>query len=183
MEWKNYEEKFDEKIASAIEWLANEFTKLRTGRVTATVLEHVKVESYGELVPLQNVANISAPEARTLIVKPYDMSTIKDIAAGINQANIGVNPQVDADKIRLNFPPLTEDMRKDLVKKAKVLAEDTKVKIRKVRQDIQDMYKKDAELTDDQKKSYATNLDNVTKKYNTKIDEMLEVKTKDIMVI
>ncbi len=111
------------------------------------------------------------------------MSTIKDIAAGINQANIGVNPQVDADKIRLNFPPLTEDMRKDLVKKAKVLVEDTKVKIRKVRQDIQDMYKKDAELTDDQKKSYATNLDNVTKKYNAKVEEMLDKKTKDIMVI
>lgn len=183
MEWKNYEEKFNEKVQVAFDWLESEFSKIRTGRVSATVLEHVRVNSYGEMVSIQNVANVSVPEARTLIIKPYDISTIKDIAAGINQANIGVNPQVDADKIRLNFPPLTEDMRKDLVKKAKVLAEDTKVKIRKVRQDIQDMYKKDNELTEDQKKSYATNLDNVTKKYNSKVETLLEEKSKDILVI
>ncbi len=183
MEWKLYEEKFEEKANSAFEWLENEFSKIRTGRVSPSVLEHVKVESYGDLVPLQSVANISVPEARVLIVKPYDVSTIKEIAAGINQANIGVNPQVDADKIRISFPALTEDMRKDLIKKSKMLAEDAKVKIRKIRQDIQDLYKKDIELTDDQKKSYATNLDNFTKKMNAKIEEMLEKKSKDILVI
>lgn len=183
MEWRLYEEKFDEKAKVAIQWMESEFSKIRTGRVSPSILEHVKVESYGELVPLQNVANISVPEARVLIVKPYDASTIKDVAAGINQANLGVNPQVDADKIRITFPPLTEDMRRDLVKKSKVIAEDTKVKIRKIRQEIQDLYKKDAELTDDQKKSYATNLDNFTKKLNSQIDELLDKKSKDILVI
>lgn len=183
MEWKNYEDKFDEKSKNTFEWLENEFSKIRTGRVLPNVLDHVKVESYGELVPLQSVANISVPEARVLIVKPYDVSTIKDIATGINQANIGVNPQVDADKIRITFPALTEDMRKDLIKKSKVLAEEAKVRIRKIRQEIQELYKKDSELTEDQKKSYATNLDNFTKKMNTKIDDMYEKKSKDILVI
>lgn len=183
MELKVYQEKFEEKSKTVFLWLENEYFKIRTGRVSGNALDEIKVDSYGTLVPINNVANISVPEPRVLIIKPYDMSTIKDIATAINNANLGVNPQVDADKIRIAFPALTEDARKELIKKAKIIAEDAKIKIRKIRQEIQDTFKKDDDLTDDDKKSFNIHIDEYTKKANSQIEVILEQKSKDILVI
>ncbi len=180
MEWKQYEEQFVEKAKPVFDWLQDEFGKLRSGRITPAVLDHIKVEAYGELQPIKNIANVSCPEPRVIIIKAYDPSLYKDIAAAINASDMGVNPQIDADKIRIGFPALTEDIRKDVAKKAKSIAEDAKVRIRRVRQDIQDHYRKD-ELSDDDKKYYNTELDRVTKQHNEKIEKMLEDKTKEVM--
>ncbi len=180
MEWKLYEQQFLDKSKPVFDWLQDEFSKLRSGRVTPAVLDHIKVDAYGELQPLINIANVSCPEPRVIIIKAYDPSLYKDIAAAINASDMGVNPQIDADKIRISFPALTEDIRKDTAKKAKAIAEDAKVRIRRVRQDIQDQYRKE-ELSDDDKKYYNTELDKVTKQQNEKVEKLLEEKTKEIM--
>ncbi len=180
MEWKLYEEQFIEKSKHVFDWLQDEFGKLRSGRVTPAVLDHIRVDAYGEAQPIKNIANISCPEPRVIIIKAYDPQLYKDIAAAINASDMGINPQIDADKIRISFPALTEDIRKDTAKKAKAIAEDAKVRIRRIRQDIQDKYKKD-ELSDDDKKYYNTELDKVTKQQNEKIEKMLDEKTKEVM--
>ncbi|MGL4952076.1 MAG: ribosome recycling factor [Mycoplasma sp.] len=182
MDWKNYETMFLTNSEHVYTWLDSEFSKLRTGRVSPTVLESLKVDAYGDMTPLRDVANISTPEPRVLIVKPYDSSLIKKIEESINANNLGVNPQVDGDKIRISFPPLTEEIRKDQVKKAKTIAEDAKVKIRKIRQLVQDNFKKD-DVSDDDKKYFTTCLDKVTKEQNEKIENMLKNKSQDIMTI
>ncbi|MGL4950750.1 MAG: ribosome recycling factor [Mycoplasma sp.] len=182
MEWKVYEQSFIEKSKSVFEWLDNEYSKLRSGRITSSVLDHIKVDAYGELTPIANVANISSPEARVLIIKPYDASLNKNIAGAINASDLGVNPQVDGDKIRLSFPALTEDVRKETVKKAKSISEEAKIRIRKVRQAIHDDFRKD-ELSDDDKKYYVTCLDKVTKEQNEKIEKSLSSKSDEIMKI
>lgn len=181
MEWKTYEDSFVNKSKGVLNWLEEELCKLRTGRVLPSALDHIKVDAYGDLQPIKNIANISSPEPRVLIIKAYDPSLYKEIAAAINaDVNLGVNPQIDADKIRLSFPALTEDMRKDTAKKAKAISEDAKIKIRKIRQTIQDEYKKE-ELSDDDKKYFNTQLDKVTKEQNEKIENLLNSKTKEIM--
>lgn len=183
MDWKVYEDELNAKNEKAFEWLNNEFFKLRTSRITPNVLDHIKVEAYDELMPINQLANVSSPEARVLIIKAYDASVYKNIAAAINASDLNVNPQIDADKIRLSFPALTEDARKDIVKKAKSIAEDAKIKIRRNRQDIHDKYRKDDELSDDNKKNYHNLLDKNTKLANEKIEAILDAKTKDILTI
>lgn len=182
MEYKIYEEIFKDKAIAVLDWLQGEYFKLRTGRVSSTILEHIKVDAYDELVPINNIANISSPEPRVLIIKAYDASLYKNIAAAINANNIGVNPQIDADKIRLSFPALTEEIRKDTAKKAKLTAEEAKIRIRKIRQLVQDESKKE-ELSDDDKKYFTTCLDKTTKEYNEKIEKILENKTKEILMV
>ncbi|MGL4948376.1 MAG: ribosome recycling factor [Mycoplasma sp.] len=182
MEWKIYEESFVEKAKHVTDWLNSEYSKLRTGRVTASALDHIKVDAYGEMTAISNIANISSPEARVLVIKPYDVSLNKALAGAINAADLGINPQVDGDKIRLTFPALTEDVRKTTVKKAKMISEDAKVKIRKIRQTIQDEFKKD-DLSDDDKKFFVTCLDKITKEQNEKIEKIFTLKSEDIMKI
>lgn len=182
MEWKIYEQSFLERSKHIFDWLENEFSKLRTGRITSSALEHIKVDAYGELSPINNIANISSPEPRVLIIKAYDASLYKSIAAAINASDLGVNPQVDADKIRLSFPSITEEVRKDTVKKAKTITEEAKVKVRRVRQDVQDEFRKE-ESSDDDKKYFTTCLDKITKEQNEKIEKYLENKSKEILTI
>lgn len=182
MEWKQYEKDFNDRCLHVKSWLEQEYAKLRTGKVTGVALEHIRVNAYDELVPINNIANISSPEPRVLIIKAYDASLYKSIAAAINASDLGVNPQIDADKIRLSFPPLTEETRKEIAKKVKVLAEEAKVKIRRIRQDIQDCFKKE-DLSDDDKKYFQTALDKVTKEQNEKTELMCEHKTKEILSI
>ncbi len=183
MLWKDYENQFNEKAKSVFNWYEQELFKLRTGKVTATVLDHIKVEAYDELQPINQIANISSPEPRVLIIKAYDPSLYKNIANAITNANMNLNPQIDADKIRLIFPPLTEEIRKEMIKKAKAISEDAKIRIRRIRQDIHDAFKKDEELTDDDKKNYVTNLDKTTKLHNENIEKILESKNKEILTI
>ncbi|GAA5414712.1 ribosome recycling factor [Ureaplasma ceti] len=181
--WKDYESAFNTEVEPIIEWMQHEFGKLRMGRATPAILDGILVEAYGEEMPIIQVANISIPDARTLIIKPYDKSILKDLAGAINGANLGVNPQVDADLIRITFAAPTEAARKDLVKKAKSISEDAKVKVRRARQDIQDLFKKDATAVEDDKKYFQTQLDTMTKAINKDIEEALAKREKEIMTI
>lgn len=183
MEWKNYEQKFNDKLTPVFNWYEQELAKLRTGKVTAMVLDHIKVDAYGELQPINQIANISSPEPRVLIIKAYDSSLYKNIANAISTSSLNINPQIDADRIRLTFPPLTEEIRKEMTKKAKAISEDAKIRVRRARQEIHDQFKKDQELTDDDKKSYTNNLDKATKSFNEKIEKILETKSKEILTI
>lgn len=182
-DWKKYENDFLSEVQEPIEWLSSEFAKLRVGRASPLFLDDVKVEAYGEHMQINQVANISVPDPRTLIIKPYDKANLKIIAGAINSANLGVNPQVDADLIRITFSAPTEEARKNMVKKAKGLVEETKVKIRRIRQDLNDFFKKEANLVDDDKKYFQTQLDNLTKQQNQKIDELFAKAEIEIMKI
>ena len=176
-------EETKEKMEKSIESFKHELSSVRTGRANPTMLDRVRVNYWGEMTPLNQTASISVAEGRQLVIKPYDKSTLKDIAAAINAANIGINPQVDADVIRLTFKAPTEDDRKLLVKKAKSLAEDAKIKIRRSRQELQDEFKKDPNALEDDKKYFQNELDVITKNLNKKIDEELVKREKEIMTI
>lgn len=181
--WKDYEKAYNEAVEPIFSWMQHEFSKLRIGRASPAILDGILVSAYGDDLPINQVANISIPDARTLVIKPYDKSVLKDIAGAINAANLGVNPQVDADLIRITFAAPTEQARKDLVKKAKAIAEDAKVKVRRARQDIQDLFKKDASAVEDDKKYFQNELDTMTKSINKKIEDALASREKDIMTI
>lgn len=167
----------------AIENVELEFTKIRTGRANPAMLDSVKVEAYGTLTPLNQVAIISVPEARQLAIKPFDPSQIKIIEEGIVKLNLGLTPNSDGEIIRLNIPALTEESRKILTKEAKDKAENGKIKIRNIRQNANTQIKKEKDLSDDEKKSLETDIQNIVNEYNKKIDNKLELKNKDIMTI
>ncbi|MCV3753905.1 ribosome recycling factor [Ureaplasma zalophigenitalium] len=183
MDFKIYEIQMNEEKESVFKWMHNEFAKLRTGRATPAILDGILVDYYGTPTPINQLANISVVDARSLMIKPYDKNSIKDINTAINAANIGINPLVDADVIRLNFPAPTEDLRKELAKKAKQVSEEAKVKVRKIRQNLQDEFKKDVTALEDDKKFFQTKLDELTKKVNKEIEELLANKEKDILTI
>lgn len=183
MDFKVYEKEIREESKTIFNWLHNEFVKLRTGRATPAILDGILVDYYGEPTPINQLANISVPEPRVLAIKPYDRQSVKDVAAAINASNIGINPQVDADIIRLTFAAPTEEIRKGLVKKAKQLGEDAKVRIRHIRQEAQDKFKKEPNVLEDDKKFFQTELDNLTKEINKEIEAKVLEKEKDIMTI
>lgn len=178
-----YKQQFESDFEAINEWLLSEFAKLRIGKANPAILDDILVHAYDDKMPINQLANLSIPDPRTLVIKPYDKSTLKDIAAAINAANIGINPQVDADVIRLTFKAPTEDDRKLLAKKAKSLAEDAKIKVRRSRQNLQDEFKKDANALEDDKKYFQNELDSITKNFNKKIEEELAKREKEIMTI
>ncbi len=160
-----------------------EFTKVRTGRANPAMLDEVNVEAYGNQTPLNQVALISVPEARQLLVKPFDPSLLKEIEAGINKAELGVNPTNDGQNIRINIPALTEETRKELTKETKSIAEQGKVAIRNIRKTANNDIKKSDDLTEDEKKNLENEVQSLTNDFNNKIDTLLEAKNKDIMTI
>lgn len=182
-DWKKYEDKFLNEEKNIINWMRSEFNKLHVGRANPALLDTVNVIAYGENMKINQLANVSVPDPRTLLITPYDKSTIKDIATGINAANIGVNPIVDADCIRITFPAPTEDARKQLVKKAKMVLEDSKIKVRLYRQQLQDEFKKELDVLEDDKKKFQQEIDKVTKKVNSNLETEFNTKEKDIMKI
>ena len=149
MEWNQLQKIFDEGASKVINWLNNEYATLRSGRVNLNIFDRVKVLAYGEEMPLNQVANLQLASATQVIVKPYDRSQIKDIAKGISEANLNVNPQVSADSIRIIFPAPTEESRKINVKRAKEMLEEAKAKIRNVRKDVQGKYKNLKDVSED----------------------------------
>lgn len=182
-DWKKYEEMFNERVKSVFEWMSHEFTKIRVGRADPTILNDILVEAYGEKTKINQIANISVPEPRVLVIKPYDRSLLKDLASAIAAANIGVHPQIDADLIRLTFAAPTEETRKECIKKLKLIAEEAKVGIRKSRQHVQDEFKKDTDVQEDDKKYFQNQLDKVTKEVNKEVEDHLETREKEIMTI
>lgn len=174
------------EMTKVINALKNELAKVRTGRANPTLLENIKIEYYGEKTPLRQVAGIQIPEPRLIVIQPWDKTIINNIEKAILEANIGVTPQNDGVVIRLPFPPLSEETRKDSLKQAKQIAEKFKVGIRNVRHDEIEMIKqmeKDKEITEDDRERGIKEIDKITNDFITKIDEIFKDKEKEILSI
>ncbi|MBR6381422.1 MAG: ribosome recycling factor [Lachnospiraceae bacterium] len=176
---------FDEKMAKTLEFLETEYAAVRAGRANPHVLDKLRVNYYGNPTPIQQVGNITIPEARIIQIAPWEKSLLKEIEKAIQASDIGINPSNDGNVIRLVFPELTEDRRKDLVKEIKKKAEEAKVAIRNIRRDGNDAFKKLAksEVSEDEIEQLQDELQKLTDKYVAKVDEALEAKTKELMTV
>ena len=177
---------FERRMGKALEHLQEEFGAVRAGRANPKVLDRIKVEYYGQETPLNGVATISSPDARTLVVQPWDTNLLKDIAKAIQSSELGINPQNDGRVIRLIFPQLTEERRKELAKQVKKYAEEAKVAMRNIRRDGMDYIKnlkKKSEITEDEQKKAEKDLQDLLDKYIKKVDTALAAKEKELMAI
>jgi len=177
---------FSRRMDKALDHLAEEFGAVRAGRANAKVLDRITVEYYGSESPLNSVASISSPDARTLVIQPWDSSLLKEIQKAIQASDLGINPQNDGKVIRLVFPQLTEERRKELSKQVRKYAEDGKVAMRNVRRDGMDYVKKlkkNSEITEDEQKKAEKDLQDMLDKYIKKVDEALAAKEKELMAI
>lgn len=169
-----------------IDHLVKDYAAIRAGRANPKVLDKVSVDYYGAPTPINQLASISVTEARTLMIQPYDSSILRGIEKAIQCSDIGINPQNDGRAIRLVFPPLTEDRRKEIVKEASKMAEETKVQIRNVRRETMDTLKKmkkEGELTEDDLKQAEKKVQEITDKFIKETDKVSEAKQKEIMEI
>ncbi|MBS4057841.1 MAG: ribosome recycling factor [Bacteroidetes bacterium] len=175
----------NESMEHAITHLDREFQKIRAGKANPVMLNGVIVDYYGSHVPIEQTANINTPDPRQIIVQPYDKSSIHAIEKAIMAANLGFNPQNEGEIIRINVPPLTEDRRKDLVKRAKTEAEDAKVSIRNARRHANDEARKLEKdgLPEDETKRLVEKIQELTDKYIQKVDKAFELKEKDILTV
>ena len=178
-------EQYEEKMDKSLDSLLNEFASIRAGRANPHLLDKIRVDYYGQPTPLQQVANISVPEARTLMIQPWESSLIKEIEKAIMTSDIGINPSNDGSVIRLVFPELTEERRKDLVKEVKKKGEEAKVAIRNIRRDANDAFKKLAktEISEDEIKDLEDSVQKITDKYIKDVDKAIEDKSKEIMTV
>ncbi len=179
----NYLEETEMRMLDAIENLEKRLVTIRAGRANPSMLSGVKVEYYGVATPLNQIANITVPEARQLMVKPFDKSIIKDIEHAINEANLGIAPSNNGEVIILTVPQLTEDTRKGYVKQASGMGEDAKVQLRNIRQDILNAVKKDDALTEDQEKGLQEDVQELINKFNKKVEETVKNKTDELMSV
>ena len=182
MDFKEYNRKMDKTL----EVLASDFGAVRAGRANSQVLDRISIEYYGVDTPIGQVASISSPDPRTLVIQPWDGSLLKPIEKAIQVSDLGINPQNDGRIIRLVFPQLTEERRKDLTKQVKKYGEDAKVAIRNIRRDGMDFIKKalkKSEITEDEQKKGEKELQDLTDKYIKKVDEMCAKKEKELMEI
>ena len=180
MDFKNVEEKMDKTISI----LKENYAEVRAGRANPAILNKVKVNYYGTPTPINQVAGISVPEARLIVIQPWDASLLKEIEKEILKAELGINPNNDGKVIRLAFPELTEERRKELVKEIKKIAEDAKVSIRSVRREGIDEAKKmqkDSQITEDELKSAEDQIQKITDIKIAEIDKILAEKEKDVM--
>lgn len=171
------------KMDKSIESFKGALSKLRSGRANPSMLEGIQCDYYGEKMDINTLSSVSMPEARQLLVKPYSRDDLKTIAAAISSANIGINPLVEADAIRLIVPPLTQDIREQIAKQAKALSDDAKVSIRNIRRDYLDLLKEDDSMSDDYKERVEDEMQKVVDSSNKKIDELLTYKQKEILTI
>ena len=182
MDFKIYEE----KMTKTLHVLDSEYKSMRAGRANPGVLDRVTAEYYGTETPINQLAAIQVSEARVLVITPYDKSALKAIEKGIQMSDVGINPSNDGSTIRLVFPQLTEERRKELCKGIKKQGEDAKVAIRSIRRDAMDKLKamkKDGEVSEDDIKKAEEKLQKITDKFVKDIDEMAEAKEKEIMVV
>ena len=182
VDFKEYARRMDK----ALEHVQEEFGAVRAGRANAKGLDRISVEYYGSETPLNGVATISSPDARTLVISPWDTKLLKDIQKAIQTSDLGINPQNDGRVIRLVFPQLTEDRRKELVKQIKKYAEEAKVAMRNIRRDGMDYVKKlkkNSEITEDDQKKAEKDLQDLLDKMIKKVDEVTAAKEKELMAI
>ncbi|MBQ1536135.1 MAG: ribosome recycling factor [Ruminococcus sp.] len=183
---KELKEKAKSKMEKSINVMLSEFASIRAGRANPNVLDKVKVDYYGSPTPVNQMAAVSVAEARVLVITPWDKSTLKSIEKAIQASDIGINPQNDGQVIRLTFPQLTEDRRKEIVKEVKKGGEDTKVAIRSIRRDAMEKIKakkKNSEITEDEQKDGEEAIQKMTDKFCKEVDEHVAEKEKEILSI
>ena len=174
------------KMQKSVEAVKNDFAAVRAGRANASVLDRVQVEYYNSPTPLNQVASISSPDPRQLVIQPWDSSLLREIEKAILTSDLGINPQNDGRVIRLTFPQLTEERRKDLIKQVRKYAEGGKVAIRNIRRDVMDKIKaakKKSEITEDDAKDIEKKLQDSTDKYIKMLDSLTEEKEKELMSV
>ena len=178
--------KNDERMQRRIDHLVDEYKSIRAGRANPAVLDKITVDYYGVPTPINQLSSISVTEARTLVIQPYDASSLRSIEKAIQMSDVGINPQNDGKIIRLIFPPLTEDKRKEIAKDIAHIAEDSKVQVRNVRRDTIEKLKamkKSGELTEDDLKEGEKKVHKSTDKFIKEIDDIADRKKKEIMEI
>lgn len=173
----------ENKMKKVIETLEKRFTNVRAGRANPAILDGVMVTYYGTPTPLKSLATISIPEARQLMIKPFDKSCLADIEKGIYEANVGITPNNNGESIILNIPALTEETRKEYVKQVKQIAEEGKINLRNIRQDTNNEIKKNEDLTDDEKDDFMDDVQELINKYNKVIDEKEKEKEKELLTV
>ena len=183
IEWIELKKEFEQNFAKIKVWLSEEFAKINSGRVNSNIFNHIKVNAYGQTLPLMQLANISSIDARQLLIKPYDHNLLKEVAKAIAESEYHVNPQINSDSIRIIFPPLTEQTRKESVKKAKIYLEQAKIKIRNIRKQIQVKYRKDSSISKDLVHYFEDELNLITKNANADIEQAFIKKEKDLLTL
>lgn len=181
----NYQD-FTAKMKKTTEVLSSQFDSVRAGRANAAVLDQIRVEYYGTPTPINQIATVATPDPRSLSIQPWDTSCLKLVEKAILESDLGINPQNDGKIIRLNFPQLTEERRKDLIKQVKKYAEEAKVAIRNIRRDAMDYFKdqkKKSEITEDDLKDIEKDLQKLTDDYIKEIDNIAAKKEKELMAI
>ena len=172
-----------ERLAKTVESFKGDLTTLRTGRATPAMLDRIECEYYGDRIAINQISYVSVPEPRQLLIKPYDKGDLKSIVAAIASSDLGINPINDGDSIRLIIPALTEDTRRDLVKKAKAKCEEAKIAIRNIRREYNDFIKESDEMTDDYKKRVQEEIQKVVDEASKNLEDILANKEKEIMAI
>jgi ribosome recycling factor len=174
----------EEKMKKSIKALHEDFNTLRTGRASPALFDKIRVEYYGQKTPLSQVATVSVPEARLVVIQPWDKALLTEIEKAIQMSELSVNPNNDGKVIRINIPPLTEERRKDLVKHAKSMAEQCRVAVRNIRRDANEDAKKalkNSQISEDEEKKIADDIQKLTDKFIGEINKELEAKEKEIM--
>ena len=174
------------KMEKAVSALKNDLSKLRTGRASPALVEHVKVDYYGTTTPLNQMAQVSVPDPKTIQIASWDQSAVPLIEKAIIAANIGLTPNVDGKLIRLNVPPLTEDRRKEIAKQVKKFGEDTKVSVRNIRRDANEKVKADEKakaLTEDESKKAQDGIQKLTDQFVAEVDKIIDAKTKEVLTV
>lgn len=183
---KELYQEYDVKMQKTIEVVVSDFAGVRAGRANAAVLDKITVEYYGTETPIQQVASISTPDARTLVIQPWDGTLLKAVEKALLASELGINPQNDGKVIRLIFPQLTEERRKELTKQVKKYGEGGKVAIRNIRRDAMEKFKsmeKKSEITEDDRKDYEKELQDMTEKRCKQIDELTAKKEAELMAV
>ncbi|MDE7013765.1 MAG: ribosome recycling factor [Kineothrix sp.] len=176
---------YDEKMKKTVEYLVSDYMTIRAGRANPHVLDKIKVNYYGTPTPIQQVGNITVPEPRMIQIAPWEKSLIKEIEKAIMASDVGITPSNDGSIIRLTFPELTEERRKDLVKEVKKKGEESKVAVRNIRRDGNDAFKKlvKEDVSEDQIKQLGDELQKMTDKYIKEIDKLVDEKSKEILKV
>lgn len=178
--------KYEEKMGKTLDSLEKDFVGIRAGRANPHILDKITVDYYGTPTPLQQVGNISVPEPKCIVIAPWEPRMVKEIERAINASDIGINPTNDGKNIRLVFPELTEERRKELAKDVKKRGEDAKVAIRNIRRDGIDVFKKQvkaSEISEDEGKDLEDDMQKITDKYIAEIDKSVAKKTEEIMTV
>ena len=173
----------EEMMEKAITHTHSEFAKIRAGKASPSMVEGVSIEYYGAITPLNQLAGITTPDARTISIKPWEKKMIQEIERAIINSGLGLNPQSDGEQIRINIPALTEERRLQLMKQVKAEAENGKVSIRNIRKETNDSLKKLDGISEDLVKDAENDVQKITDKYTAKIDALVNIKEKDIMTI